>query len=79
MTNQDKQTLQKALAFMQRNDPNGEYNLYLEDIENGVLQLAEVVVILCGILKQWRVDLANWRDPKYRTISKLEFSLIAMI
>lgn len=79
MTNQDKQTLQNALAFMQRNDPNGEYNLYLEDIENGALQLAEVVVILCGILKQWRVDLANWRDPKYRIISKLEFSLIAMI
>lgn len=79
MTENDKRTLQNVLRIMEENDPNGDYMTYLDDIENGALQLAEVVTTLLAIIKQWRIDLNAWRDPKQSGLRKLENSLASLI
>lgn len=79
MTEKEKRTLQAVLTAMERNDPNGDYYLYMEDVESGNMTLTECALILINIIKQWREDLNNWRDPKQKALAKYELQLVAML
>lgn len=74
-----KRQLEGVLTFMQRNDPNGDYITYLEDIEAGSVDFEEAVLSLIGIIRQWKKDLCNSRDPKHKGLEKQQLVLAGMI
>lgn len=78
----DKQTqwqLESVLTFMQRNDPQGDYMSYLDDIQCGKMTFQEVVLILMAIIKRWKKDLNNPHDPRHKDFGKQHFILAGMI
>lgn len=78
MQRQDKENLITIFQFMQRNDPNGDYYSYIEDIEAGEISLTETVSVLIKILAQWKSDLHSRKNPQYTTMSKFQLVLAAM-
>lgn len=79
MQRQDKENLITIFQFMQRNDPNGDYYSYIEDIEAGEISLTETVSVLIKILAQWKSDLHSRKNPQYTTMSKFQLVLAAMV
>lgn len=76
---QTKQQLEGVLAYMQRNDPNGDYITYMDDIEAGSVDFQEAILSLIAILRQWKKDLTYCRDPKHKGLEKQQLILAAMI
>lgn len=79
MQRQDKENLITIFQFMQRNDPNGDYYSYIEDIEAGEISLTETVSVLIKILAQWKSNLHSRKNPQYTTMSKFQLVLAAMV
>lgn len=79
MQRQDKENLITIFQFMQRNDPNGDYYSYIEDIEAGEISLTETVSVLIKILAQWKSDLHSRKNSQYTTMSKFQLVLAAMV
>lgn len=78
MQRQDKENLITIFQFMQRNDPNGDYYSYIEDIEAGEISLTETVSVLIKILAQWKSDLHSRKNPLYAKMTTYQLVLAAM-
>lgn len=78
MQRQDKENLITIFQFMQRNDPNGDYWTYIEDIEAGEINLTETVAILIRVLAQWKSDLHSRKNPLYAKMTTYQLVLAAM-
>lgn len=78
MQRQDKENLITIFQFMQRNDPNGDYYSYIEDIEAGEISLTETVTVLIKILAQWKVDFHSRKNPLYTKMTSYQLVLAAM-
>lgn len=78
MQRQDKENLIIIFQFMQRNDPNGDYWTYIEDIEAGEISLTETVTILIRVLAQWKNDLHSRKNPLYAKMTTYQLVLAAM-
>lgn len=74
-----KRQLEGVLMFMQRNDPNGDYITFMEDIEAGSVDFQESILTLIRIIRQWKIDLNNSRDPKHKGLEKQQLVLAGMI
>lgn len=77
VTEQDKRTFQKIVNFMQHIDQNGVYYTILEDL--GHINTKELIFEILDIFKQWKIDIHNAHDPKYKAICNFEFDLIKML
>lgn len=78
MQKQDKENLIAIFQFMQRNDPNGDYYSYIEDIEAGKISLTETAAVLIKVLSRWKSDLHSRKNPKYATMTAFQIVLAAM-
>lgn len=78
MQRQDKENLITIFQFMQRNDPNGDYWTYIEDIEAGEISLTETVTVLIRVLAQWKSDLHSRKNPLYAKMTTYQLVLAAM-
>lgn len=78
MQRQDKENLITIFQFMQRNDPNGDYWTYIEDIEAGKISLTETVTVLIRVLAQWKSDLHSRKNPLYAKMTTYQLVLAAM-
>lgn len=78
MQRQDKENLITIFQFMQRNDPNGDYWTYIEDIEAGEISLTETVRVLIRVLAQWKSDLHSRKNPLYAKMTTYQLVLAAM-
>lgn len=78
MQKQDKENLITIFQFMQRNDPNGDYWTYIEDLEAGKISLTETVTTLIRVLAQWKVDLHSRKNPLYAKMTTYQLVLAAM-
>lgn len=76
---QDKTNLITIFQFMERNDPNGDYYSYIEDIEAGKISLTETAAVLIKILSRWKSDLHSRKNPKYATMTAFQIILAAMV
>lgn len=77
ITEQDKRTFKKVINFMQHMDQNGVYYTILEDLE--YISMKELIFEILETFRQWKNDLNNAHDPKYKAICNFEFDLIAML
>lgn len=75
----DREQLIKIFQFMQRNDPNGDYMSYLDDIEAGEIEFKEVALSLIQVLRQWKIDLHIRTSPLKATLNTYELILVSMI
>lgn len=78
MQRQDKENLTTIFQFMQRNDPNGDYWSYIDDIEAGEISLTETATTLIRVLAQWKIDLHNRKSPVYEKMTMFQLVLAAM-
>lgn len=78
MQRQDKENLITIFQFMQRNDPNGDYWTYIEDIEAGEISLTETVTVLIRVLAQWKNDLHSRKNSLYAKMTTYQLVLAAM-
>lgn len=78
MQRQDKENLITIFQFMQRNDPNGDYWTYIEDIEAGEISLTETATVLIRVLAQWKSDLHSRKNPLYAKMTTYQLVLAAM-
>lgn len=77
ITENDKRTFQKIVDFMQRMDQNGVYYTIMEDLN--YINQKEIIKEILMIFHQWKEDLNNVEDLKYKAICNFEFDLIAML
>lgn len=77
ITEQDKRTFKKVINFMQHMDQNGVYYTILEDLE--YISMKELILEILETFRQWKNDLNNAHDSKYKAICNFEFDLIAML
>lgn len=77
ITEHEKQTFQKVVDFMQRMDQNGVYYTILEDLE--YISIKELIFEILETFRQWKNDLNNAHDPKYKAICNFEYDLISML
>lgn len=77
ITEQDKRTFKKVVDFMQRMDQNGVYYTILEDLE--YISPKELIAEILETFRQWKSDINNEHDPKYKAICNFEFDLITML
>ena len=76
---EDRKQLINIFQFMQRNDPNGDYMSYLDDIEAEEIELKEVALSLIQIIHQWKIDLHIRKNPLKSTLTTYELILASMI
>lgn len=77
ITENDKRTFQKIVDFMQRMDQNGVYYTIMEDLN--YINTKEIIKEILMIFHQWKEDLNNVEDLKYKAICNFELDLIAML
>lgn len=77
ITENDKRTFQKIVDFMQRMDQNGVYYTIMEDLN--YINQKEIIKEILMIFHQWKEDLNNVEDLRYKAICNFEFDLITML